>query len=401
MSFERVAPLLLPAAGGPGVVVRAGEEWRLEDADAAAIVWGREPTSTRVGPKLVRYAFNRERALTQLCRRPPARLSLSGVHRWYYAFVEARHLPATVSRLRGGAVVELAREPGAPRVLDAAPRAAGVSTRLARFHIGSGGQIVARALLDTGQNAVLRVARAGSPADPARQASALERLAPLEIAHVPHPLGQGYAGLTSWTAESRLAGRPPAALSPSLVAAVGEFCLRLPRAARPPEAFAADMSALVRHLPRLADDLLELEARTAPVIADLPSVLRHGDLWRGNLLVDHERLIGVVDWDTWHPDGVPGTDLLHLVAFARALATRRSLAEVLSQRPWEDELFAVATRRYWTEMGFHPSRDILEAIAVASWAGHTVANLDRYPESVSDDVWLGQHVKPLLRPLRS
>jgi aminoglycoside phosphotransferase (APT) family kinase protein len=161
------------------------------------------------------------------------------------------------------------------------------------------------------------------------------------------------------------------------------------------------MSALVRHLPRLADDLLELEARTAPVIADLPSVLRHGDLWRGNLLVDHERLIGVVDWDTWHPDGVPGTDLLHLVAFARALATRRSLAEVLSQRPWEDELFAVATRRYWTEMGFHPSRDILEAIAVASWAGHTVANLDRYPESVSDDVWLGQHVKPLLRPLRS
>jgi hypothetical protein len=98
---------------------------------------------------------------------------------------------------------------------------------------------------------------------------------------------------------------------------------------------------------------------------------------------------------------VPGTDLLHLVAFARALATRRSLAEVLSQRPWEDELFAVATRRYWTEMGFHPSRDILEAIAVASWAGHTVANLDRYPESVSDDVWLGQHVKPLLRPLRS
>jgi len=100
--------------------------------------------------------------------------------------------------------------------------------------------------------------------------------------------------------------------------------------------------------------LLELLERHEPVVASLPAVTRHGDLWAGNVLLDHGRLSGVIDWDGWAAAAVPGTDLVHMVALDRAVATRASFAEVLVQRPWEAAILQEAAGRYWDGLGITP-----------------------------------------------
>lgn len=398
MSFEHVAYLLLPEGEADALAVRADAEWRVpaEQWGRAAVVWGREPTWAPMR-ELAGFAARRERALRRLRRRPPAPLAFVGVHRWSYAFAKARYLPTTMARLRAGAVVELTREPARPRRLDAAARAAGVPERVGVLNIGAGGQVSAGVQI-AGRPAILRVARTGSPVDPSRAAAALVQLAPMRLTMVPEVLGQGHDESASWTAESRLLGRPARALSENLLHAAVDFCLRLPRSSRPPLAFAEDIASLSSKLPWFAEALRALEARTAPVLASLPSVLRHGDLWRGNLLVDGGRLTGVVDWDAWRPEAVPGTDLLHLVASARALATRRGLAEVLAERPWEHPSFARAVAPYWAELEIEPESEVLAAIGVAWWAAQSAANLDRHPATRTNAEWVAGNVEPLLLP---
>jgi aminoglycoside phosphotransferase (APT) family kinase protein len=134
------------------------------------------------------------------------------------------------------------------------------------------------------------------------------------------------------------------------------------------------------------------------VVATLPSVLRHGDLWLGNLLVERGALSGVVDWDAWHPASLPGTDLLHLVASSRAFATRRSFGELMAERPWEDALFARAADRYWRGLGIDPACEVLEAVGAAWWAATTRANVQRHPGTAHDPRWLARSVDTLLRP---
>ena len=51
-------------------------------------------------------------------------------------------------------------------------------------------------------------------------------------------------------------------------------------------------------------------ARTALIGLDV-SVLQHGDLSAQNWLADGDRFVGLVDWETAVPDGVPGFDVLH------------------------------------------------------------------------------------------
>jgi hypothetical protein len=123
----------------------------------------------------------------------------------------------------------------------------------------------------------------------------------------------GRTGDVSWSAESLMPGDTPRGLTPKLFTEVASFALSLPRGAGPPTAFGEDVRALAARLPRHAVALHELFERHDARLSQLPSVLRHGDLWTGNLLVERGRLSGVVDWDAWHPAAVPGTDLLHIV----------------------------------------------------------------------------------------
>lgn len=398
MSLEHIGRLLLPLEATSGAVMRADERWRLGGAATAAddAVWGREPSWEPAGPRLVRYAWERERALLRLRARSRGRpVSLAGVYRWTHPFYRARRLPGAMTRLREGLVVELAGRDRGLRLLDHAAMAAGIQERVDVFHIGAGGSIGAPATLRSGEPAILRVALAGCAVDPMRSAEALERLAPLALAGVPLLIGRGQAGAAAWTTESLLPGRAPAAVSASLVASVASFCLALPRSERPPSALGEQLAELARRLPSLAEPLAHLQARTDPVVRALPSVLGHGDLWRDNVLVHAGRLSGIVDWDAWHPSAVPGTDLMHFVSSARAFATQRSFAELLPERPWEDELFARPAERYWRELGIEPSPEVLEAVALAWWAGQALSDLTRNPRHADDAEWLRRNVEPV------
>ena len=398
MSFHDLAALLLPA-NADGAVCEARSDWNVDRRELTAgtrSVWGREPTWMPAGAGLVRYAARRERALARLRTSTPDQLSVVGVHRWSPDVLQARRLPRTLSWLRAGLLVELTTDVRIPRVIDIAATAAGLTQRVDSMHFGAGDQISARGQLAGGRQTVIRVARCGSPADPLHAADALARLEPLALAHVPRLLGSGDAGTVAWTTETLLPGRRAYALTPELVAAVGVFCARLPRDASPPTAFASDVASLIDRLPRFRTPLRELEARAEPAIAALPSVLRHGDLWLGNLLVERGALAGVVDWDAWHPSGVPGTDLLHLVASAHAFATRQSFGQLMRARPWELPLFTDAAKGYWQALSIAPTRETLEAIGIAWWTMHTTGNLQRHPHMANDERWLRTSVESLL-----
>ena len=402
MSFQDLAALLLPA-DADGTICEAGSDWGLDPAaltTGRASVWGREPTWTPAGGELLRYGARRERALARLRARPPGGLSVVGVHRWSYDFVRPRRLPRTLLRLRSGLLVELTSDPALPRVIDRVASAAGLTGRVDRPHFGSGGQISACGRLASGAPVVLRVAPAGSPVEPSHAATALARLEPFSLPEVPRPLASGRTATTVWSTETRLPGHPAPSITPALVSAVADFCVRLPRDPSAPSAFASDIERLIDRLPRFRTALRDLEARAAPAIARLPSVFRHGDLWRGNVLVRDGELTGVVDWDAWHPAGVPGTDLLHFVASTRAFAARRSFGQLMGERPWEDPLFTAAATGYWSRLGVTPDAHTLEAVGVAWWTTQTMANLQRHPYAAASGRWLETSVESLLGAAR-
>jgi hypothetical protein len=120
--------------------------------------------------------------------------------------------------------------------------------------------------------------------------------------------------------------------------------------------------------------------------------MRHGDLWKGNLLVERGILSGVVDWDAWHPAAVPGTDLLHLVAMEEMVGRGRSLGEVWLERPWTRPAFRAATARYWRELGITLDPEILEAVGWGWWANQVAWGLVRLPELADDEQWLDRNV---------
>jgi hypothetical protein len=398
VSYADVARLLLPASGD-GAVLEAAEDWRAlpEDADGGAAIWGREPTFERAGPRLLAYAARRELAIARLRRRPPGLLSAAGVHRWPLRYYKPRAASRLMWRLREGALIELTRGETGPRWLDVAADAAGVRDRIEDFHVGAAGSICASVELRSGERAILRVAGAGSVADPGHAAEVLERLVPLGLPSVPRLLGQGTEGLAAWTLESLLPGRPPTRVTPALVETTAAFCAALPRRAEPPAALAEHLGAMAAAMPDLAGPLEELRSRAAPVVARLPAVLAHGDLWDSNLLVDGGGLTGVVDWDAWHPSGVPGADLLHLVAVARSRAEGRTFAELMPHRPWRDPLFAAPMSAYWRALGVEPSEDVLHAVGVAWWAAQTRSRLHRQPADAHDAEWRARNVAPALR----
>jgi aminoglycoside phosphotransferase (APT) family kinase protein len=105
----------------------------------------------------------------------------------------------------------------------------------------------------------------------------------------------------------------------------------------------------------------------APPIAS--AVVQHGDLWSGNLLISGGRLSGVVDWDTWHPAGLPGVDLLQLFSMRQRERTGQDIGGLWLSGVWRSPDFLDATSDYWRDLGIRPESELLEAIGLDWWAG--------------------------------
>jgi Phosphotransferase enzyme family len=404
--FALLAYPLLPAEPHRhGVAVEAPPDWSLDraalESGAHVIVWGRRPEAPAPLASAVRRAGLREIALGTMGRRLPSGWRVAAVHRLPPRQLRAGRLRESVrAAVRGGALVELSSPPAGARVLDAVAEAAGVRLSRRAFHAGTGGVMLVPGLLADGAGAVLRVSRVGAAGDPAAVADTLERLSRDGVPLTPRLHARGHTAGASWLAERALPGRRPTRLTSSLTRQVADVCSSFPRRDGPPTATAADLSGIASGLSERAGALGTLASEIADTLQALPSILRHGDLWAGNLLVDGSgKLCGLVDWDAAHPAAVPGADLLQLVATAFRRRARLALGPAFLARPWRLAEFERAAARYWSVLGIRPDESVLDAVGVAWWATEVHGTLARLPHRAADEAWVETNVDRVLSAL--
>lgn len=386
--IERIAFLLGPAAGS-AVFVPADDRWRAPSrADSPSLLWGRSALPSGTAPvRAARTALAREVALARTSRRR------AQVHRMAPQILSGGRVRNGVRRfLLGGAIVGFPAAGNERRVVDEAAAAAGVTLDpAAPLHLSSSGAVLVRVRAGNA-DALLRVGVAGAPGDPSSGATALAHLSALELP-VPRLLRTGAAAGSSWALETLLPGRRPRGTSPDLARRVADVLAILPAGIGPPGAPRRDLDALASLLPERADPLRALANQIRAELRPLPSIMRHGDLWSGNLLAVGGRLTGIVDWDAWDPGAVPGADLLHLYAAGRRIAERRHLGQLWGDRPWKDDAY----RSLLTG----PSASIRdEVLSIAWWAGEVRGTVARHPARAEDEAWLQINVDAVLRTLR-
>jgi hypothetical protein len=215
---------------------------------------------------------------------------------------------------------------------------------------------------------------------------------------VPRLLGRGHTAGVSWTAESRLVGRRPRLLTPRLLAEVTRFCATLPSSAEPPTALLVDLERMATLLPDRAEAVRVLIERTASALSGKPSVLRHGDLWSGNLLCDGGALTGIIDWDAWHPRGVPGADLVQLLGTEHRIRRHLALGAAWRERPWRS-VEEASWLAYWRALELKPSFEVLDLAGLAWWAAEVAGTLRRLPHRAADERWLAANVDLVLTDL--
>ena len=390
-----------------GVAVQAPLDWRFDqsaiDSRADVVVWGRMPEGSASLASAARVAGLREVSLRTLRRRLPARLHVVAVHRLPPRRLGTGRVRGSVrAALRGGALVELgSAEPGA-RVLDAVAEAADVHVGGPGFHAGAGGALLVRGFLSDGSAAILRVARSGSAGDPSAVADTLELLGRDRVPLTPRLYARGTTAGASWLAEAELPGRRPTHGSDSLTRQVAELCVSFPRENGAPTATADDLAGIAAALPERAGEIGGLSTEVSVHMRTTPSILRHGDLWAGNLLVDRRgRLSGLVDWDAAHPAAVPGADLLQLVATEFRRKAHRALGPAFLAQPWRLAEFGEAAAGYWREVGIRPDDDLLDIVGIAWWATEVHGTLARLPHRAADERWVETNVDRVLARLAS
>ncbi len=379
--------------------VRDPARWDLPPGPPDAgdvIVWGAPPASPgSSGAELATRVARREVALARL--RVSARWPVSSRHRLPPAALRGGRLHNRLRRLLlGGVLVELRGEQAAPRPIDRVLDDAGLVADTLRVTVSAGGGVMARGV--RGDTAVvLRIGTAGTPADPSHSADALRHLE--YTAHAfpaPRLHAAGRTDSYSWTVESALSGARPRRVSPLLAHEVAEACATMPAGEQPVTATFDDLSTLARLLPRHAAELNELARKVIVAVEGVPGRMRHGDLWRGNLLTRGARISGIIDWDAWHPAALPGTDLLQLHATEERMATRRSLGRMWATRPWDSSDFRALTAPYWTRVGVRLDDDYGDLLGLAWWATEMAGTMLRSGRPTRDEQWVRENIEVVL-----
>jgi hypothetical protein len=361
-----------------------------------AVVWGRLANGSQ---HPLRHAVERELDLRALRAALPACLHVTAIHRLPAPGARAGVRGWACGILRAGLVVEVAPPDAGPRILDAVAQVAGAERLERPLQAGAGGTVLVRARMASGARGLLRVTRASTSGDPAAQSDTLERLATAGVPLAPRPLGRGVLAGASWTAEELRPGRRPRRVTPSLVHQAARACGRLPISDAAPTALVDDLLGAAAVLPRYAADLRRLADRLRSRLDGIPAVERHGDMWAGNLLVDRGRLTGIVDWDAAHSCGVPGADLVHLVATDMRRRRRLPLGRAVLELPWRASTFTAATAEYWWALDIAPRRALLDLAGIAWWASEIHHTLVRFPQRRTDERWVAENVAAVLERL--
>ena len=392
--FESLAWLFAPADDpGSCALVEAPADWQARlPADAPAIAWGRMPTRAPALARAVGNAVARERSIRGLQVRP-GHLELWDVHRVAPIGWRPRWQRAVRQALLSGAIVRLGRGPAQPRVADRIAAEAGQPGGPVELRISGDGSARTHVAGSESRRVLLRLARVGGLKEAHRNRDALIRLGAAGVANVPRLQRSGTTLDVDWSTEDELAGAPVRALSPELLQQTVEWATGLPRSDGHATAVEERLEVLIRSFPRFAVELGRALERARERARDVPGVLEHGDLWAGNLLVAGGRLTGVVDWDNWHPAGVPGTDVLHLIAMAGRRRPTVELGELWLERPWQTAHFRSATGAYWSALGLAFDDDLAWLVAVSWWTAHVTAALRRGRQPAQDPRWVARNVE--------
>jgi hypothetical protein len=389
--------LLLPAGAG----WRETERWRLDELPASGhVMWG----ELRIGRDLTtsaaaRRVLRREAALAAVRfggreSARPVRVQRVATSGGTTGSVRAR----LAGRLRSGALVELGADGSSEACFDQVLRATGLRPT-GRLIVGAGGGIVQHAITPAGAPVLLRVGVSGGPSDPSAAAAAYQRLE--DVPEIPAPVlvEQGGGPSVVWSVESVLPGRPGSRLTTTVWWQVLHGWSRLPRASGPARATQADLGEIARWLPRHATQLEELAHAIDAATERWPGILAHRDLWPGNLLVDRGHLAGIIDWGSWRPDALPGSDLLQLYAAGRRQRRPEPLGVAWLRRPWLEQAFRSALAPYWAALDLEPEDGYLAALGVAWWASEVAGTLQRIPARRRDGGWLSTNVDAVLASL--
>jgi hypothetical protein len=214
---------------------------------------------------------------------------------------------------------------------------------------------------------------------------------------------RGRTGLGDWSLERRLpGGAPPPVFSEQLLAECVDFLVVLHGAdkptapARTARATAETTAAFCAQAEGRA--LVAIGERLDSTLADVPRGFAHGDYFRGNLLVEDRRLVGIVDWDASGPGRLPLLDLLHL----RHMNEHRpadldwgpSLVEHLL--PWARGGGDEIAHEYCRRVGIEPLPERLEALVAAYWLERLAYQLSTYADRATRPRWLARNIADVL-----
>jgi hypothetical protein len=344
------------------------------------------------GQRFVRAALRAARSLRTRLRAAVARARLEArgyprVTKLLWALDRPLPLPglrpAEPPTLPVWALVVGRRRTG-PTVLEAAAELAGIE--LEQRPTVRQGVVVAFT-----EKAVLRVALGPAERQIEEQRAVLERLGGTMLA--PRLLGDGHAGLARWTLEERLPGTRPAALTNSLRAQSVDYLVDLFRLGSDGEWDVRERAALVAAASGHAAELDSIGERLADSLASVPRGFAHGDFWSENLLVDGDRLAGVVDWDYGGGGRPPALDLLHLLVNEerrrRRLGIGRAMVDYLFPGDPEADV-----RDYFARLDVDPA--LLPDLSVAYWLDYVARQLELYADRAARPVWMHDNVTAVL-----
>ena len=399
--FESLASLYGPADPAfRTLIVEAGDQWALPPSPAQEVdvlLWGRLGRNVRPSMDALPFAARRELAILRVRARPPAGLRLAELHRLPLVPRPGRIRRAIRAATLGGVLAELVRGDRPQRVIDAVALEAGAPSIGRGLRPSGDGSALGRLVLEDGTLAELRVSRVGHIKDPARGRDALLALAAGDVPLVPRPLRGGTTAGTAWATESVLTGEHVHALTRDLLDQIIRFLATLP--AGPPGKRAVDdqLAEVAGIFPEHAAALRSVAATGERWGAALPPVLIHGDMWLNNVFVTDGRLTGVFDWDTWHPAGLPGTDLLNLLAAEARTQRGRDIGPLFVDGYWRSAEVLDALRPYFVARGLpFPDTAGLAAIAVGWWASRIAGSLHRARRLVDDPAWTRTNITDVL-----
>jgi hypothetical protein len=321
--------------------------------------------------------------------------------------LDAHALPGAgwKSRLPLGRIVVARRDGAEPTQLEAAATAAGIE-------LDGPPEVRQGVVLARSHDGILRIALGQPATQLLDQREALVslragRIDPAVRALVPWQRDAGRAGLAVWSLERRLPGAMPSLTTlPRILPECVDFLVGLhgcAGAAAPPASLLPSAELVASFLPPdVAARAIALATRVEEAVSGLPRGFAHGDFCRENLLVDGDRLTGVVDWESGGPARLPGCDLFQLLGTAERERRRCSLGEALlgavlpAIRAGGDDL----TRSYCERTGVPADPEVLEALAIAGWLQYVAHQLRVYADRGQRTRWVTGNLHRVLDALQ-